>query len=189
DELVPAYAHSGFVREREGTRTLNAVPHGHYQTRDGKWIAIACTNDRMFERFCDMMGRPGLAAAETYGPIARRLAAYADVDRLVTDFVIGLDRDELMQKCIAFEVPASPVNTIADIFADPHVKARGTLVEVADWRGKPVTLPNVVPRLSETPGEVTAPGPLLGDATRQVLQDLAGLDTGEIDRLAAKGVI
>ncbi|MGD9867639.1 MAG: CaiB/BaiF CoA transferase family protein [Hyphomicrobiales bacterium] len=189
DELAPAYAETGFVREREGTKTINAVPHGHYRTRDGRWLAIACTSDRMFERFCEMMGRPELAAPDVYGRVDRRLAAYAEVDRLVTELVAGLGRDELMEKCLAFEVPAAPVNTIADIFADPHVQARGTMVEVPDWQGRPVTLPNVVPRLSETPGKVESPGPLLGADSDAILAALCGLDAAAIAGLRKKGVI
>ena len=50
DELAPAYAHAGIVREREGAGTRNACPHGHFPTRDGKWVAIACTTDKMFAR-------------------------------------------------------------------------------------------------------------------------------------------
>ena len=61
DELIPAYAGDGHVRERIGSGTEYVVPHNHYRTRDGRWIAIACTNDRMFERLVSgAMKRPEL---------------------------------------------------------------------------------------------------------------------------------
>jgi crotonobetainyl-CoA:carnitine CoA-transferase CaiB-like acyl-CoA transferase len=63
------------------------------------------------------------------------------------------------------------------------------MVEVPDVTGNPVTMPNVVPRLSESPGKVTSAGPLLGDATERVLTELCGLDAGEIARLREKGVV
>ncbi len=50
DEIAPAYAATGHVREPEGIGTLMACPHGHFRTGDGKWLAIACSNDKMFER-------------------------------------------------------------------------------------------------------------------------------------------
>ena len=187
DELAPAYAEAGIVRGPEGTRTLNACPHGHYRTQDDKWIAIACTSDRMFARFAEMAGRPELLA--DFGEVGQRLARYDDIDAIVRDYISSQSRDAFLQKCLEFEVPAAPVNTIADIFADPHVAARETIVERADWTGNPVHIPNVVPRLSETPGQVDTPGPLLGDATERVLVNLAGIASDEIEQLRKSGTI
>jgi len=189
DELAPAYAEEGIVRGPEGTKTLNAVPHGHYETKDGKWLAIACTSDVMFARLAAMMGREELAAADMYGEVGKRLKNFDAVDALVGDYIKGFSRDDFIARCVEFEVPAAPINTIADIFADPHFQARGALVEVPDVSGNPVTMPNVVPRLSESPGRVTSAGPLLGDATERVLGELCGLDAGEIARLREKGVV
>ena len=189
DELAPAYKEAGIVRGREGTRTLNAVPHGHYQAGDGQWLAVACTSDRMFARFAEMMGRPELAAADAFGEVGRRLAHYDEVDALVRDYIAGADRETVLERCRAHQVPAGPVNTIADIFADPHVAARGTMVEIDDVSGNPVTVPNVVPRLSETPGRVDRLGPPLGDGTERILSEFADLTPEDITRLRAGGVI
>lgn len=189
DELAPAYAEAGIVRGPEGTKTLNAVPHGHYEAKDGKWLAIACTSDAMFARLAKMMGREELAAPDMYGEVGRRLAHFDEVDRLVGDYIAGFARDDFIARCVEFEVPAAPVNTIADIFADPHIKARGTMVEVKDATGNPVTMPNVVPRLSETPGRVTHTGPELGNATQRILTKLCGLSQDDINRLREKGVV
>ena len=68
DEIAPAYQKFGYVRERMGADTVNVCPHSHYQTRDGKWIAIACTSDQMFARLAEAMQQPELASAERYGP-------------------------------------------------------------------------------------------------------------------------
>jgi len=189
DELAPAYAEEGIVRGPEGTKTLNAVPHGHYETKDKKWLAIACTSDVMFARLCAMMGREELAEPDAFGEVGRRLEHFDEVDTLVGDYIKGFSRDDFIARCVEFEVPAAPVNTIADIFADPHFKARGTLVEVPDVSGNPITMPGVVPRLSESPGKVTSAGPLLGNATERVLGEMCGLDAGEIARLREKGVV
>src|SRR5574337_409637 len=71
DELIPVYGATGHVRERIGSGTEYVVPHNHYRTRDGQWLAIACTNDRMFERLLRAMGREDLK--ERYGTMADRL--------------------------------------------------------------------------------------------------------------------
>ena len=189
DELAPAYAEAGIIRGREGTKTLNAVPHGHYETMDGKWVALSGTSDVMFARVCDMMERPDLAAPDMYGEVGRRLQHYDEVDTIMSDYIKGFAREDFLARCVEFEVPAAPVNTIAEIFADPHFKARGTLTQVEDWTGNPVTMPNVVPRLSETPGSVDATGPDLGEATEAILGDLCNLSKEELAGLKEKGVV
>ena len=74
DEIAPAFQKFGYVRERMGADTVNVCPHSHYQTKDGKWIAIACTSDAMFARLAEVMEQPELASANRYGPQALRLA-------------------------------------------------------------------------------------------------------------------
>ncbi len=189
DEVAPAYAETGLIRGREGTKTLNACPHGQYQTADNRWVALACTSDRMFARLASMMGRPVLAAPEHFGQSAHRLAHYEEVDRLVTEFVAQHQRDAFVELCVVHEVPCAPVNTIADIFADPHFRLRQTIVEIADENGHVVAVPNVVPRLSQTPGEVKCLGPELGADTERVLKDLVGLTDDQLYRLRASRTI
>src|SRR5260370_1037185 len=70
DEIAPAFQKFGYVRERMGADTVNVCPHSHYETRDGKWIAIACTSDQMFERLTKAMEQPELAAAGGLWPHA-----------------------------------------------------------------------------------------------------------------------
>jgi crotonobetainyl-CoA:carnitine CoA-transferase CaiB-like acyl-CoA transferase len=189
DEIAPAYARHGIVREREGAGTANACPHGHFPTQDGKWVAIACSSDKMFARLAEAMGRPELAAKDLYGNVRRRLAARDVVDGLVTAWTQSLCQAEVMDLCLRHEVPCGPLNTIADIFADPHFRARGNLVEVEVPGVGPVTVPGVIPRLSETPGQLAHLGPPLGDATEEVLGRLLGLDADEIARLRRVGVV
>ncbi len=75
EEIAAAYGLHGAVREREGSGNFVACPHGHFRTRDDRWVAIACTTDKMFERFAAAMGRPGLVAPEACGDRRKRLAA------------------------------------------------------------------------------------------------------------------
>jgi crotonobetainyl-CoA:carnitine CoA-transferase CaiB-like acyl-CoA transferase len=189
DELAPAYGLNGTVREREGSGSFVAVPHGHFRTREGKWVAIACTTDRMFQRLADAMGRPELASSTLYGEQRRRLAARDEVNRIVTEWALALTREELLERCIAREVPVGKLNSIADIFADEHFRARGNLAEVAEDGLGPVTVPNVVPTLSETPGRITNLGPPLGNATYEVMRDVLELSAADIARLRQQRII
>jgi len=183
EELAADYGLNGKVREREGSGSFVACPHGHFRTKNDKWIAIACTTDKMFERLAVAMGRPELASAEMYGPQRKRLAAREAVNRMVSDWVGSLERSDVLDKCLAEEVPAGKVNSIADIFADEHFAARGNLAHVAAGELGEVVMPGVVPTLSATPGRITHPGPTLGNATTEVLQGLLGLHADELARL------
>ena len=189
DELAPAYGKFGTVRQREGAGTANACPHGQFRCADDGWVAIACTSDKMFARFAAAMDRPELAAPEAYGEVRRRLAGRGALDRLVADWFAALPRAEALRRCQAGMVPCSPVNSIADIFADPHFRARDNLVTREVAAVGPVTVPGVVPKLSRTPGRITRLGPRLGEHNAQVYRRLLGLDDAAIARLKADGVI
>ncbi|MDP6389873.1 MAG: CoA transferase [Alphaproteobacteria bacterium] len=189
DELAPAYARAGIVRDREGIGTRNACPHGHFPTGDGKWVSIACTSDRMFERLAQVMGRPELAATDNYQTMPQRLADRETVDGLVSDFTRSMSQAELLAKCDAGEVPCGAVNSIADIFEDPQFAARENLVTLTEPDVGEVVVPGVVPKLSETPGRIDALGPALGSGNHAVYGELLGLDADEIAALREKGVI
>jgi succinyl-CoA:(S)-malate CoA-transferase subunit A len=189
DELAPAYGLFGTIREREGSGSFVAVPHGHFRTKEGSWVAIACTTDRMFERLAEAMGRPELASSSLYGEQRKRLAGRDEVNKIVTEWALSLTRAELLERCLAREVPVGKLNSIADIFQDEHFRARGNLAEVeADGLGK-VVVPNVVPTLSETPGRIANLGPPLGNATDEVMRELLELSVAEIAALRQQRII
>ncbi len=191
EELAPAYAMYGMVRERAGSSHNDfAVPHGHFATKDGKWVAISCATDLLFERLARAMGRPELARPETYGEQKTRLAARHEVNEIVRDWCIALNRDELLARCYATDTPAGPLNTIADIFGDRQFHARRNLVTMdAPDTGEQVIVPAPVPRLSETPGRIRTLGPKLGEHSDEVLRELLGLDDAQIGALRERHVI
>lgn len=191
DEIVPAYAKEGIVREREGSGTANACPHGHFPTSDGKWVAIACTTDKMFERLVSAMARPELGGEAGFGEQRKRLANRDSVDKLVAAWTGSLTQGQVMELCVTHEVPCGPLNTIADIFEDPHIQARENLATISDedFPSADIIVPGVMPRLSDTPGRINTLGPKLGDSTDQVLQELLGLTDAEIAALKDKGAV
>lgn len=174
DELAPAYARSGFVRQRMGAGTVNAVPHSHYPTGDGKWVAIACTNDKIFGRLAEVMGRVDVTGDGIYGTIQKREARRAEVDAFVSHWTSGMTRDDVLAACESGQVPCGPVYGIDEIFADPQYAARGNLVPVEDERAGELVLPAVCPRLSETPGGIRWAGRALGADNAAVLADWLG---------------
>ncbi len=188
DEIVPAFQQHGFVRERMGADTVNVCPHSHYQTRDGKWIAIACSNDKIFARLAEAMHRPDLASEDRYGPKEKRLAARNEVNAIVADWVASPDCTDVLARCEAAGTPASLLYSIEDIFADPQYAAREN-IRTVDSRIGPLAVPGVVPKLSGTPGEINWLGDALGAHNEEILGGLLGLGGDELAKLRAEDVI
>jgi crotonobetainyl-CoA:carnitine CoA-transferase CaiB-like acyl-CoA transferase len=189
DELAPAFHLNGTVRQRMGPGAVNAVPHSHYPTKDGRWIAIACTNDKIFARLAVAMGAAALADTGKWGTLAAREAARNAIDAYVADWTSSLTRDEALQTCEAHQVPCGPVYAIDEIFVDPQFEARQNIAFVADERAGKHAIPNVVPRLSETPGRIDSLGPALGAHNAEIFQGLLGLSPQRMAELEAAGVI
>ncbi|NTU82550.1 MAG: CoA transferase [Chloroflexales bacterium] len=191
DELAPAYGMYGVVRERHGPSHNDfACPHGHFPTRDGKWVAISCATDKLFARLAKAMDRPELASSSIYGDQKIRLEHRHDVNEIVRDWCGSLSREEVLERCYATATPAAPLNNIADIFGDRQFHARRNLVAMDEPEtGETVIIPGVIPALSETPGRIEHLGPKLGEHTNEVLRDLLGLDEQQIEELRAKRVI
>ncbi|MCW5749885.1 MAG: CoA transferase [Alphaproteobacteria bacterium] len=187
DEIAPVHARTGRVREREGAGTLNACPHGHFECADGKWVAVACTSDKMFERLARVMGRPDLA--ERFPRTADRLRHRGIVDGEVAAWTGARAQAEVLAETAAGEVPCGPVNSIADIFADEQFAARGNLLRFPHPEIGEVVVPNVLPLLSLTPGSVQSLGPRLGEGNEEVYSRLLGLSAERIAALRASGVI
>jgi len=189
DELIPVYGATGYVRERIGSATEYVVPHNHYETRDRGWIAIACTNDRMFERLAvKAMSQPALVSE--FPTMAARLARRDEVDAAVARWVAALDATEALARLDAAEVPCSRVASVRDIFDDAQVHARGNILELPSPLGGLLQMVGVVPRLSATPGEVRHAGPLeVGADNEEIYCGRLGLSREELAALAAKNVV
>ena len=189
DELAPSFQLNGFVRQRMGPGTVNVVPHSHYPTQDARWIAIACTSDRIFWRLADAMGVPEFGEGGKWGLLAQREAARAEVDAYVGAWTARFPRAELLALCEEAQVPCGPVYAIDEIFQDPHYAHRENIVTVQDPRVGELAIPNLVPRLTETPGRVKWLGPAMGAHNDEVYRDWMKLPPEEIDRLTKLHVI
>jgi succinyl-CoA:(S)-malate CoA-transferase subunit B len=189
DEIASVYDKTGEVRERMGTETPSSTPHSHYPTRDGKWVAIACTNDKMFERLANVMAQPDLARDDQYGLKPKRLEARYRINQLVSDWTSKFDRDEVIRLCCDGDVPCGPVNSIAEIFAEEQFWVRDTLTRVAHEGVGDLAVPGVIPRLSETPGTIQHLGGRLGESNAEVFRDWLDIGESELRALQKAGVV
>ena len=189
DSLAVTYSVNGTIRERMGTSTALAAPHNHYPTRDGKWVAIACTNDRIFARLAALMGQPGLLADARFSGERERVANRAVIDSIVEHWTSSLDMEPLIEELRQSAIPSSAIYSIADIFEDPQFEARGMLASVTHPGLGAFKMPAVVPRLSETPGGIEWLGRDLGQDTHAVLTRVLGYAADHLARLQARDII
>jgi crotonobetainyl-CoA:carnitine CoA-transferase CaiB-like acyl-CoA transferase len=172
DNLAVTYSATGTVRERSGTATPLAAPHNHYPTQDGKWIAVACTNDRIFARLAEALGQPELAQDERFRSARERVANRDALDAIVNAWTGRHTLRQAVAQLDAAQVPCSPIYSIADAFDDAQYRARGTLETVAYPLLGALQMPAVIPRLSETPGRIEWLGRELGQDTEAILRDV-----------------
>ena len=186
---LPAYERLGVVRTREGNRLANSAPLDNYPTADGKWICIVAGSDANFARLCTAMERPDLASDPRFARLGDRAARNDEINGIVAAWTATLPALEIEARCVTADVPVATAYTAADVFADPHVAARGDLVAVDDPVAGTLHQQAPFPRFDGAPPLAPAGAPRLGEHTREVLGSLLGLDAAELDRLAAEGVI
>lgn len=187
--FVPAYDKLGEVPTRTGSAMPGHVPNNLYLTGDGRHIHIAAGNDRTFRDLMRTMGRPELAEDPRFAAAENRSANQSELEEIVESWTTRHAMEDLYRILLEGGVPAAPIYTVADTFADPHFAARDMVVEVPDDTLGSVKVVNVVPKLSATPGEIRWAGRKQGADTRAVLRDLLGMGEDEISALEEKGAI
>ncbi|MSQ54327.1 MAG: CoA transferase [Betaproteobacteria bacterium] len=186
---IPAYEKLGHVANRCGSRLPESTPNNLYPTADRQFIHVTAMGEAVFRRLAQAMGQTGLAEDERFSAATLRSENYADLDDIIARWTSAHPLAHLEKVLADAAVPATRVFTIADIFADPHYRARGAIVEAPHDELGTVSMANVVPHLSDTPGAVRHAGHRTGQDTRRVLAELLGLQASELDALSAAGVI
>src|SRR3954447_13801620 len=185
----PAYDKLGIVRTREGNRLKNSAPLDNYPTHDGKYVCIVAGSDANFSRLCKAMDRTDLLDDPRFTKLIDRAAHNDLINGIVAEWTATLDARDIEERCVACDVPVATAYTAADIFADPHMIARGDLVTVDDPVIGPVRQQAPFPRIVGEPPVTPTGAPKLGAHTREVLADLLDVSDGELDRLHDQGVI
>lgn len=188
DALVAEYGVTGCVRGRTG-ELGGASPAGVYETGDGRHVVLVCSTDRTFNRLAEAIGRADMVTDPRYCANARRVEHRAEVDAIVGAWLKSRPLEESQRTLDAVGCPLSPVYSIADIFADPHYRSRGDIVEVDHPRLGRVPVPGIVPHLSRTPGRVVHGAEDPGAHNAIVLGGVLGLGAEEIEALRREGVI
>jgi crotonobetainyl-CoA:carnitine CoA-transferase CaiB-like acyl-CoA transferase len=174
----------GEQQPRRGNTIDWYAPYNAYRCADGRYIHLACYNDKFFGNLCRAIGRPELAEDARFATNEGRLKHRAELDEIIAAYVASRDRPAALDELWAHDVIVGPVNDYREVFADPQVVHNEMVVEVEHHTG-PLRVTGVPVRLSDTPGSVRRPPPGLGEHTAEVLREL-GFDDEFIARLSPK---
>lgn len=169
------YLISGKAPVRLGNSHPNISPYEVVPTADGHLI-LAVGNDGQFRRLCAILGIPAVAEDERFATNKARVANKVEVRRIVTAETVKWQKRGLLSACEANAVPAGPINSIEEMFADPQVQARGLKIELTDDKGTVIPSVRTPIVLSETPLRYERPSPRIGEHGDEILAELAELE-------------
>lgn len=148
--LIPAYAHLGYLQPRMGANLPWSVPRGTYRCADGRWLALSASADSAAQRLLEALG---LGGDERFTSSRDRMENREALEKQVQTWMSRRSAEEAMRYLVARDVAVAPVYSMKDIFVDPHFTARDAIIEVDG-----IMMPNVIARLSRTPGHIRHAG-------------------------------
>ena len=189
-EAFMEYFMNGRVMGTMGNRNPAMAPHNNYPCKgDDKWISIAVKTDEEWRSFCDAIGSPPWAEGVRFGDGSNRLRNQDELDRLVSGWTVELTYYEVMDILQKAGVAAAPCLDLSERFSDPHFEERETHLQVEHPATGSDIIAGVPFKLSETPGTVRQPAPLLGEHNEYVFEKLLGKSREEIAQLIEDKVI
>jgi crotonobetainyl-CoA:carnitine CoA-transferase CaiB-like acyl-CoA transferase len=178
----------GKVGQRNGSRLPFASPRNAYSTADGRWVAMSCSSQSVFERSCRAIDRPELIDDPRFVDNAARIEHADEIDDIFVEWIGRHDADHVLATLNDAGAAAAPIYDMREIFADPHFAARENIAAVPDDELGVIRMQNLAPKLSRSPGQIRHAGPRLGEHTTEVLMDWLRIDADEAERLHAAAV-
>jgi len=186
--FVPAFEKLGHVPTRQGPNLPNVAPNSLYPTSDG-YVLIAANNGPTWERLARAIDRAELLEDPRFATVYSRGQNAAALDALIAEWTRQRTGAEAEAAMLRAEVPSSRVFTLADVFRDPHFAAREMLVDVPHPVLGSTKQQGIVPKLSETPGQIRWSGHEIGADSRDILSEVLGYPADAIEALIAQGAV
>jgi crotonobetainyl-CoA:carnitine CoA-transferase CaiB-like acyl-CoA transferase len=181
-----SYRLTGKVKPRTGSRSTNSGPRNAYRTKDGRFVALSASTQKMAERLFASIGRADLAENPRYRTNADRVKNAEELDAIIGEFVAKRTQAENVAFFEEAEVTIGPIYDISQILEDPHFIDREVLTDYPDPDMEWFPMHHVVPRLSRTPGSIRTRAPKLGQHNRELLAEV-GVDGARYEALLAAG--
>jgi formyl-CoA transferase len=181
------YRLTGKVKPRTGSRSTNTAPRNAFRCRDGRFVGLSASTQKMYERTVRAIGRPELVDDPRFRTNGDRLANADALEAIIGGFIAGRTQAENVAFFDQAEVTIGPIYDITQILEDPHVIERELLADYPDPDVGALAMHHVVPRLSGTPGSIRTLAPRLGEHNRALLAEV-GVDEAAYAKLLAAGV-
>ena len=188
EAVIPEYSGANVVREPSGTTVTGIVPTNTYKCSDDKYVVIGGNGDSIYQRLMRAAGRPEMADDPRMADNAGRVKHEPEIDAALAAWCGSLPSTDVMQILEDNKVPVGPIYNVEDLYHDPHFQARG-LFEQVEIDGKPLSIPAIMPKLSDTPGRTDWPGGEVGSHRYEILTEILQLDPDEKSALERKCVI
>ncbi|MFH5780738.1 CoA transferase [Bacillus sp. Gen3] len=187
--ILPEYNLAGIVRERTGTTLPGIAPSNTYECADGNHVVIGGNGDKIFQRLMKAIGREDIANDSKYATNQGRAANVKFIDDAIENWTKQYPLKMVQKILDDASVPVGPIYGIKEIVNDEHYKAREMIKEVELHDGKKLLVPGIVPKLSETPGEIISNGPKLGEHNEDVFKEYMNFTFEDFKNLKEQGVI
>ncbi len=189
-EVCLDYTVNKRIQKPIGNRGLYAAPHGCYRcSGDDQWCVVSVFTDDEWQGFCRVIGNPDWTTRPEFADPTRRLGNVDQLDRLVEEWTINREPDDVMQAFQRAGVPAGVVMHASNTLKDPHLRARDAIVELEHSVTGRKPYPSTPFKLSATPPLPSTPAPLFGQHTDEICREILQLPENEIKRLKEAGVL
>lgn len=188
EAVIPEFSGAGLVRGPSGSTVTGIVPTNTYLCADDSYVIIGGNGDSIYRRLMETAGRKDLADDPRLQTNAGRVEHEAEIDEALSSWCAKLPSEEVLRLLDEAKVPAGPIYSVRDMFADPHFRARN-LFETVEINGEPLEIPTILPKLEGTPGQTRWPGPDIGAHNREVLCELLGVSDEDYNALTRDGII
>lgn len=187
EDQVAAYAEDGTNMERIGNSNPLICPNGMFPTKDSRFVCIPASTDTLWRRLAELMDRPDLLKYDN-NPV--RIENRDEIEGAVAAWTSTHELLDLVDICAEAGVACGPVYSAAEIARDRHIAARGSIVDVPDNEtGRPVRMASSAGRFSGFEAAASSAGPALGAHTDEILTDILGYSSEQIEKLRANGAI
>jgi CoA:oxalate CoA-transferase len=188
ENAIARYTITGEIPQPIGSAHPSIAPFQGFKTKDS-WLITPMGNDNLWAKFCKVIEREDLIHEPKFESNPRRTRNRKELASIIESETVKRTTGQWCKLLEGAGLPCSPINDIKDICEDPHIRYRKMLIEIDQPRVGKMKIAGSPIRLSETPGGVYAPAPLLGEHSEAVLKEILGYAQAEIGTLKAEGVI
>ncbi|MDL2289214.1 CoA transferase [Clostridia bacterium OttesenSCG-928-F22] len=188
ESIIAEYCLDGAIRTRMGNATTVTVPSGHFLTKDGKYLVLAVTGDKLFTEYCKSTNRMDLLEDPRFSTGPARSQNRDELNAIAAEWALSNTIDDCLE-ALGSNIPNCKVYNVEDIMKDEHFKARNAITTVPTEKFGEITMQNVTPKMSGTPGQVNWAGEELGKFNNEIFTQVLGFTQEKIAALQEQGVI